>query len=71
MAEVLAAHAIKWIELPRLEATGLPISATQVRKAFAENDAETLQRLVPPATFRFLQSPPARAIAERLRTEGA
>lgn len=71
MAEVLEAHAIRCIELPRIRARGLPVSATQVRKAFAENDTESLKDLVPPATLQFLQSPSARSIAERLRTEGA
>jgi len=47
----------------------LPISATQVRKAFAANDLEAVRGLVPPATFEFLQSPLARPIAERLRTK--
>ena len=69
MAEILKAHGIEWVELPRIQAGGLPISATQVRKAFAANDIETLKCLVPPATLEFLQSPPARPIAERLRNE--
>jgi citrate lyase synthetase len=47
----------------------LPISATRVRKAFAADDLETLRCLVPPATLEFLQSPPARPIAERLRSK--
>jgi [citrate (pro-3S)-lyase] ligase len=68
MAEVLKAHAIEWMEVPRLQTAGSPISATQVRKALAANDTETLKDLVPPATLEFLQSPAARPIAERLRT---
>lgn len=71
MAEVLEIHSIKCIELPRLRAMGLPVSATRVRRAFAENDITSLGELVPPATLRFLQSPPARSIAQQLRTEGA
>jgi [citrate (pro-3S)-lyase] ligase len=69
MAEILEAHAIQCVELPRIEAGGLPISATRVRKAFAANDVETLRGLVPPATLEFLQTPPARPIAERLRSK--
>ena len=42
-------------------------SASGVRKAFAQGDIETLRLLVPAATLEFLQSPAARAIAERLR----
>jgi [citrate (pro-3S)-lyase] ligase len=69
MAEVLEAHAIQCVELPRIQAGGLPISATRVRKAFAANDIESLRCLVPPTTLEFLQSPPARPIAERLRSK--
>ena len=67
MAEILAANGINWVELPRIQAGGLPISASRVRKAFAQGDIETLRLLVPAATLEFLQSPAARAIAERLR----
>jgi [citrate (pro-3S)-lyase] ligase len=67
MAEILAANGINWVELPRIQAGGLPISASGVRKAFAQGDNETLRLLVPAATLEFLQSPAARAIAERLR----
>jgi [citrate (pro-3S)-lyase] ligase len=69
MAEILEAHAIQCVEVPRIQAGGLPISATQVRKAFAANDVEALRCLVPPATFEFLQSPSALPIAERLRSK--
>ena len=69
MAEVLEAHAIQFVELPRIMRGGLPISATRVRQAFAANDIETLRWLVPPATLGFLQSPSAAPIAERLRTK--
>ena len=69
MAEVLVEYAIQFMELPRILAGGLPISATRVRKAFAASDVETLRALVPPATLEFLQSPSARSIAERLRAE--
>jgi [citrate (pro-3S)-lyase] ligase len=68
MAEVLGEHGLRYVELPRLEADGAPISATRVRKAFAADDQQTLAALVPPATLAYLQSEPARAIAEQLRT---
>jgi citrate lyase synthetase len=69
MAEILEAYAIRCVELPRILAGGLPISATRVRQAFAADDMATLRCLVPPATLEFLQSPPARPIAERLRSK--
>lgn len=67
MSEVLPDHGIQWVEVPRLEAEGGPISATRVRRAFAESDFDTLRHLVPPTTFDFLLSPEAQAIATRLR----
>jgi len=69
MAEVLPAQGIQFVELPRIEAGGLPICATRVRRAFADGDVATLRDLVPPATLRFMKSPPAHELAERLRTD--
>ena len=69
MAEILKANGIDWVELPRILEGGLPISATRVRKAFAAGDMEALKPLVPDATLKFLQSPAASTIAERLRNE--
>jgi len=70
MAEVLAAHSIQWVEIPRIQWEGHPISATRVRRAFASNDFATLKHLVPPSTLAFLQSEPARSIAARLTQKG-
>jgi len=42
-------------ELPRFEKTGTPVSASAVRKALADNDWDTLAKLVPPTTFDHLQ----------------
>ena len=67
MAEVLPAHKIGFVELPRLQAGSQPISATRVRQALAENAFDALEALVPPTTLAFLRSPSARPIAERLR----
>ena len=39
---------------PRLEKDGAPITATAVRRAFLENDWETVQKLVPEGTFAML-----------------
>ena len=41
-------------EIPRLEKTGTPVSASAVRKALAENDWDTLKTLVPATTFDHL-----------------
>jgi [citrate (pro-3S)-lyase] ligase len=67
MAGVLEMHGIRCVELPRLLADGLPISANRVRDAFAKYDFDTLRELVPSTTLAFLQSPSASPIAERLR----
>jgi [citrate (pro-3S)-lyase] ligase len=69
MAEILEGNSIQWVEVPRIEAGGLPISATRVRAAFARNDVEVLRSLVPGTTLEFLQSHAARAIADRLRIQ--
>ncbi len=70
MAEILAAHGIQWMEIPRIQWDGHPISATRIRKAFARGDYATLKHLVPPSTFAFLQSEPARSIAALLTQKG-
>lgn len=70
MAEILAAHGIQWIEIPRIQWEGHPISATRVRRAFASGDFATLKHLVPPATLAFLQSESARSIADHLTQKG-
>ena len=69
MAEVLSAHGIDRVEVPRLEAGGDPISATRVRAAFMGNRPDLLQALVPAPTLEYLRSPEARPVAERLRIQ--
>lgn len=51
----LPAKGIEVQELARLEKDGTPVSASAVRKALAENDWDTLKKLVPPTTFDHLQ----------------
>ncbi len=70
MREVLAEHSILRVEIPRIHWEGAPISATRIRRAFAQGDFASLKHLVPPATLVFLQSEPARAIAARLIEKG-
>lgn len=69
MAEVLESHGLQWVEVPRIQVSGLPISATRVRRAFADQAFETLRSLVPPVTLAYLQSKAACPVAERLRTQ--
>ena len=69
MEEILGGCGLGWVEVPRLEAGGAPISATRVRAAFAEGRFEALETLVPPSTLAYLRSEEARPVAERLRTQ--
>jgi [citrate (pro-3S)-lyase] ligase len=69
MAEVLKEHNLEFVELPRNQMGGQPISASRVRKAFAAGDFDTLSNLVPPSTLEYLKSPQATLIAQRLQTE--
>ena len=66
MAEVLAEHAIRCVEIPRIRAGASAISATRVRKAIAQKALDTLETLLPPATLAYLNSPAARPTLERL-----
>lgn len=50
----LPSKGIEVREIPRLEKTGTPVSASAVRKALAENDWDTLKTLVPTTTFDHL-----------------
>ena len=54
MAEVLEEHDIGMVEVPRLEAGGLPISASRVRAALQAGSEQDLKDLVPPATLAYL-----------------
>jgi len=66
MAEVLTEHGIGLQVVPRIEAGGLPISATRVRAAFRAGDLQGMEQLVPPATLAFLRSEAARPIRTQL-----
>lgn len=46
--------AIEVVELPRLEKNGAPVSASRVRKLYAERDWKALAALVPNGTLDFL-----------------
>ena len=69
MAEVLPECGLQWIEVPRLQAGGQPISATRVRQALADCDFVALKTLVPPATLEFLHTPDALVLAARIRAQ--
>ena len=56
LKENLPAHGIEFIQIPRLEQEGTPISASAVRAALAAGDWETVRKLVPKTTFDYLQA---------------
>jgi [citrate (pro-3S)-lyase] ligase len=56
MAEVMAEHGIRLVEVPRLEAGGQPISASRVRAAIAAGDRNGLRDLLPPSTLAYLNT---------------
>jgi len=68
MREVLAEYGLGWVEVPRITAGGLPISASRVRQALAESAFRTLATLVPSATLDFMQTVDGQALAAYLRT---
>jgi len=58
--EALAAHlpekGIRLTQIPRLEQTGTPISASAVRAYLSDNDSDSLQALVPQTTYEYLKN---------------
>ena len=54
MAYLLPGMGVAVEVIPRKETAGVAISASRVRKALEEGDAETIRTLVPEVTFRYL-----------------
>jgi len=55
MKEILPRYGIELHEIPRKESGGGVISASRVRKALKLNDFETIKKLVPKTTLRYLE----------------
>ena len=55
LAEALPHHGIELLQIPRKEMDKTPISASAVRNALAQNDWDTVRKLVPKTTFDYLQ----------------
>ena len=60
MAEALPRAGIEFIEIPRLSCGEEPVSASRVRRLFAEGRLAEIEPLVPPATFAYLSNPETR-----------
>ena len=54
LQQLLPSYGVEYREIPRLEADGTPVSATNVRKLVEEKNTEALRALVPDSTFRYL-----------------
>lgn len=69
MARELPQHGINCRIIPRLEADGRAISASDVRVALQKEDWDALARLVPDKTLEFFKSDEGKAIIGKLKSE--
>ena len=68
MGKQLATSGITLHTVPRLtDESGHPISASAVRQALSTDNWSTVRSMVPPTTYRFLQSPQAHPILSALK----
>jgi [citrate (pro-3S)-lyase] ligase len=67
MKDLLPRYGIEVQELKRLETEGEPVSASRVRALLREGRMEEAEALVPISTQRWLASPEAAQVLERLR----
>lgn len=66
MKEILPRHGIEVCEIPRLEMSGAPISASRVRTLLREGSLVSLGELIPETTLNFLQSEAGVELIKRL-----
>jgi [citrate (pro-3S)-lyase] ligase len=73
MARVLPENNIEFREIPRWEVEGYAVSASRVRAELSKDPCQIklLEKLLPPATIRFLSTPRGKAIIERIREADA
>jgi [citrate (pro-3S)-lyase] ligase len=55
MGEILPRYGIEFVEIPRLEFQGRPISASRLRSLLREGKREEAEELLPPVTWRYLE----------------
>lgn len=67
MAQELPKAGIACHVVPRKQAAGKAISASNVRLALQQGDWDTLRALVPASTLRYFQSPEAAPVLEEIR----
>lgn len=54
MRRILPEYGIEFVEIPRREISGNPISASYVRELLSKRDFETMKHLVPETTLNYL-----------------
>ena len=67
MAEELPKAGIRFVEIPRAQASGTAISASTVRTCLRNGDFTALEKMVPPSTLAYLMSEEAEPVLEKLR----
>ncbi len=55
--------------MPRVRCDGAPIAASTVRHLLAAGNLDSVEKMVPPTTMRFLRSPAAAPILEALKSD--
>lgn len=69
MKKILPEYGIELVEIERKEMGNIPISASFVRKCMAENDLETIKKIVPQSTYDYICSEEGQLLAEKLRSK--
>lgn len=70
LGEELPRAGVACTVIPRLARAGAAVSASDVRRAIAQGDRETLRALVPDTTYRFFASEEAKPVIDRIRAAG-
>ena len=70
MAEELPGAGIECVIVPRIEADGKAISASDVRQAIKEGNWEKLKSLVPETTYEYFTSEDAQEIVRKIQSTG-
>lgn len=67
MADCLPGLGTECRIIPRKELSGQPVSASLVRRSIQTDDWETIRRMVPESTLRWLESPAAAGVLDAIR----
>ena len=69
MKRILSEYNIEVVEIPRKKQDEVEISASKVRACMIEGDYDTIRRIVPESTLRYLLSDDGQKLAARMREE--